>query len=250
MWLQRIGLSSWPRWPLMGTALVAALSVGLLTTAVYAAIPSPGGVISACVANNQVSSQNSPGGAMTITGEHAVTLLDTAQASVCQAGHTLITWNQAGPQGPQGATAPQGNPGVQGPPGTALATSVLNPDHVLLLGNSFFVPQVVATLNLPAGSYSLFGRVQVESDPATGNGQGTFASCTLAAGGDNDSAIAEGGPYPETLGQAQVLTLNVLHTFSSPGTARISCGFAFEVGPGPTDVSMVRLTAVQVTTVK
>ena len=53
-----------------------------------------------------------------------MTLLDTAQAAACQAGQTLITWSQTGPQGPQG---PQGEVGPAGPAGTAGPPGVQGP---------------------------------------------------------------------------------------------------------------------------
>ena len=101
-WTLRIGSV---RWLLAGTTM--GLSVGLLGSIAYAAIPGTGGVISGCVTTGDVK------------GQHALTLLDTAQSTVCQAGQTLITWNQSGPTGPQGPQGAAGPPGPQGPKGDA-----------------------------------------------------------------------------------------------------------------------------------
>jgi hypothetical protein len=94
------------RWLLAG--LGVGLSVGLLGSIAYAAIPAAGGLISACVASVQVR-----------PGQYKLTLLDTAQSTVCQTGQTLISWNQTGPQGPQGNTGATGLAGPQGPAGPA-----------------------------------------------------------------------------------------------------------------------------------
>src|SRR5437588_6136940 len=79
----------------------------------YAAIPSSIGVISGCVTT------------IGLKGQHALTLLDTIQSTVCQDGQTLITWNQtgpkgdAGPQGPAAASGPKGDIGPAGPGGVS-----------------------------------------------------------------------------------------------------------------------------------
>ena len=86
------------------TVFVVGLSLGLAGSIAYAAVPGTGGVISACYTNGSVS------------GQHALTILDTAQSALCQANQTLITWNQAGPTGPQG---PKGDVGPAGPGGPA-----------------------------------------------------------------------------------------------------------------------------------
>jgi hypothetical protein len=102
------------RWLLPST--IVGLSVGLLGGVAYAAIPGTGGVISGCVTTSN------------LRGQHVLTLLDTAQSTVCQAGQTLITWNQTGPQGPQGATGAQGPTGPQGAkgdPGAPGATHIV-----------------------------------------------------------------------------------------------------------------------------
>jgi Collagen triple helix repeat (20 copies) len=88
-------------------ALIVGLSLGLVSSIAYASIPAPGGLISGCVSTAQVQ------------GQHALTLLDTAQSTVCQAGQTLINWNQTGPVGPQGPKGDLGATGAQGPIGPA-----------------------------------------------------------------------------------------------------------------------------------
>jgi hypothetical protein len=94
----------------------------------YAAVPDPGGTITACAHN----------------GSGELRLLDPSQ-SACKQDESRLTWNQtgptepAGPQGPAGATGPQGpqgdtgaqgtkgDTGAQGPAGSAGAAGVQGP---------------------------------------------------------------------------------------------------------------------------
>lgn len=73
---------------LAGSAI--GLSLGMIATLAYAAIPGTGGVISACVSTAGFN------------GQHILTLLDVSQRSACEQGQGLVTWNQTGPQGPKG----------------------------------------------------------------------------------------------------------------------------------------------------
>jgi hypothetical protein len=73
---------------LAGSAI--GLSLGLIATLAYAAIPGTGGLITACVSK------------VGFNGQHILTLLDTSQRAACGQGENLITWNETGPQGPKG----------------------------------------------------------------------------------------------------------------------------------------------------
>ena len=99
---------------LAGSAI--GLSLGMIGTLAYAAIPGAGGLISACVSTRGFN------------GQHLLTLLDVSQRSECGEGQSLITWNQTGPQGPAGVAGPQGPKGDAGSPGathiTARSTTV------------------------------------------------------------------------------------------------------------------------------
>jgi hypothetical protein len=88
---------------LAGSAI--GLSLGMIATLAYAAIPGAGGLISACVST------------VGFNGQHVLTLLDVSQRSACGQGQSLVTWNQTGPQGPKGDTGPQGPKGDSGNPG-------------------------------------------------------------------------------------------------------------------------------------
>jgi len=104
------------RWLVAGLAL--GLGGGLLGSIAYAAIPGSEGIISGCVTTSE------------FRGQHVLTLLDTAQSTVCQAGQRLVTWNQtgpAGPPGPKGDTGAAGAPGPQGPQGAPGAQGPAGP---------------------------------------------------------------------------------------------------------------------------
>lgn len=88
---------------LAGSAI--GLSIGLIATLAYAAIPGTGGLITGCVSNVGFNAQ------------HVLTLLDTSQRDACGQGEHLITWNETGPQGPKGDIGPQGPKGDTGEPG-------------------------------------------------------------------------------------------------------------------------------------
>jgi Collagen triple helix repeat (20 copies) len=77
--------------------LVAALGIAGIVAIVQAAIPDPSGVIHACYRAN---------------GN-----LRLVDKSSCTGNETPISWNQSGPQGPEGVAGPQGTPGSQGAPG-------------------------------------------------------------------------------------------------------------------------------------
>ncbi|MCW2945289.1 MAG: Collagen triple helix repeat-containing protein [Actinoallomurus sp.] len=49
---------------------------------------------------------------------HALYNVTTTGTPTCHRGDTTITWNQTGPQGPQGLTGPQGPQGAKGDTGT------------------------------------------------------------------------------------------------------------------------------------
>ncbi|MBV9133768.1 MAG: hypothetical protein JO318_13785 [Chloroflexi bacterium] len=219
------------------------------------------GVIQACV--------NRANGQIRITAAPGVELRHDPGMDCPGRIWAPLSWNIQGPQGPAGppgptgptgpagATGPQGATGAQGPAGpqgpagaqgsagTALASTVVE-FAPIPLGAS---PQVVATLNLPAGSYSISGRVPIiqlglTSAPLIGG------ACTLLAGSDNDAVQVAAVPVNNAggAGASNVIVLNVLHVFASPGTATIPCT-ALD-GSGRVFVEDARITAVQVTTIQ
>ena len=77
----------------------------------------------------------------------------------------------------------------------------------------------VATLaGIPAGSYAIFGKINIAAKD-TGV-DGVFAECRLVAGADSDLAYVwqEGADLDQT-----TLPMQIVHTFSSTGSAIMEC---------------------------
>jgi hypothetical protein len=90
----------------------------------------------------------------------------------------------------------------------------------------------VASLNLPAGSYVLSAKGQIDTFH---NDQ--IVECDLIAGSDVDRSFGQGGDNH----QSQILGSSLVHSFATAGTVNLSCS-AFN---GAT-LSQVRVTAVTV----
>ena len=131
---------------LIGLCALATLGGGVA----YAAIPDAGtGQFHGCVSKST--------GLLRVIdpskGQHCKTAAATAE--------TPVTWNATGPRGPAG---PASN------------AYLAHNDSVVTLSGS--VDTTIVTLNLPAGIYSVFGRVEVSN-----NGGGTaLVDCTLSSG--------------------------------------------------------------------
>jgi hypothetical protein len=96
----------------------------------------------------------------------------------------------AGPQGPTGATGPQGPTGPTGPQGPAGANGVghayVDSRDIVALTNSF---PTVASVTVPAGSYLVFGKVEISN----ADGSDQFARCNLSSGDQTQIYLTSGG---------------------------------------------------------
>lgn len=125
------------------------------------------------------------------------------------------------PAGPQG---PKGDPGVPGTPGPAGPSEVVArfKDAVGDLPNDFqrygsgvnldLGKTPVVTVPLPAGRWHIQAK-------GLANGDAGNAGCALVAGPNFDGAIAT----LHANSAAQMLTLQVLHEFTTPGDAELRC---------------------------
>jgi hypothetical protein len=150
---------------LIGLCVMATLVGGVA----YAAIPDAGtGQFHGCVSKS--------------TG--MLRVIDPSKGQHCTtAAETPVTWNATGPRGPAG---PASN-----------AYQAHNDSIVTLSGS---VDTTIVTLNLPAGIYSVFGRVE-----AANNGGGTaLVDCTLSSGDLNAVTVAS---TPEVFALQDLLTL-------------------------------------------
>jgi hypothetical protein len=143
--------------------VVALAAIAAASTA-FAAIPDAGGVIHSCYKKNAPS-------------QGTLRLIDTGKSETCTNNEASLNWNQQGPQGPQGLkgdTGPQGPQGLQGlqgdtgpqgPQGPQGDTGPAGPSSLPYayvkrvsstnLPNDTSSWTKVATLSLPAGTYSV-----------------------------------------------------------------------------------------------
>lgn len=110
----------------------------------------------------------------------------------------------AGPQGPTGATGPAGPTGPTGPQGPAgangvahaytdtgsLVTKILCGLNCSILGVKLDGSNpAVATVTVPAGSYLIFGKAQLNND----DGSDQLGSCQLSTGDQTSVRLGSGG---------------------------------------------------------
>lgn len=213
-----------------------------LSGVAYASIPT-NGVISACYTKS--------GGTLRVID---------ANTGSCSSKETSLAWNQTGPQGPvgaTGATGPAGSNGAVGPVGPAGADGAAGPAGPVGpagdagpagpsgISDAYIARQSpdpiafgsistqIVSLDLPAGVYALFGKVQI--DLADTSGQN--ATCALSTGENARIRLAgedAGFEYAATVSLQDLLTLN------APGTVTMSCnGFQMLARGG-------KITAIQV----
>lgn len=167
------------------SAAVAGLLVLMSGGVAHAAIPDAGGIIHGCYAKK----------------EGSLRVIDPAAGQSCDAKKEVpLNWNQTGPTGPQGAAGPmgpqgavgamgpQGAVGPTGPQGAVGPTGPQGPagstDAYANYGAPSFqrieqgTTQTVASVTLPAGSYTLAATVT-----GTPSGDARFASCYFVSAG-------------------------------------------------------------------
>ena len=190
----------------------------------YAATSTGSAVVHGCVAQDGTL-EVVKAGHKCGRGEQALTLNKKGVAGVRGPA------GQVGPTGPAGQT---GSTGVQGPIGPSHAFST-SASSVTVASSS-----TVATLTLPAGSYSIVAKLWMNAENS-----GTYewaTSCTLGAGTDSDVSHVQSGA---TGGNDNDLPMSmaVLHTFAASGPVTVICS-----GSGATSLvaQNVVITATQV----
>jgi hypothetical protein len=133
---------------------------------------------------------------------------------------------KTGPQGPAGA---QGSPGAQGPPGVPGQQGEPGPSAVWSLSReegrsvTIYIHRV-ATLEVPAGAYSIQAHLTAESEVA----QLYDVPCYLQAGSDRDleSAFLDNNqryPPSHTTFDKQEMSFLLVHEFEEPGEITLAC---------------------------
>jgi hypothetical protein len=225
-------------------ALGALAAVGVS----LAAIPGSDGVIHGCY--------STVGG---FSGQLRV--IDPQAGAKCLRQEKAIDWNQRGPQGapgapgpkgdagPQGDTGPQGPQGLQGAPGTSEAYARTDfTSHTIPPNNAPYA--VVASKDLPAGSYVVNAKLTAENRDST---QGVTLSCVLREQGASSyldisfSGIPRSGEFGPSSSYASPVLQDVLQGYGG-GTLEIGCA---QNGSSASDVSVavIHLTAIKVDSV-
>ncbi|MCT9931667.1 hypothetical protein N5079_15745 [Planotetraspora sp. A-T 1434] len=94
----------------------------------------------------------------------------------------------------------------------------------------------VGRLNLPAGKYAIFAKLFIGLPLPSG--LKTTVRCALWAGVDNDQSIVD---HDGNISGVPI-ALNVVHDFTTPGQAVLTCGH--DVVSGQTDLGMIKITAI------
>lgn len=167
-------------WSAIGAGLFALVPGGIA----HAAIPDANGIIHVCYAKK----------------DGGLRVIDSAGESCDAKKEIPLSWNQAGPTGPQGAVGPTGPQGAVGPTGPQGAVGPTGPQGAVgptgpqgpagptnayaNYGATDFqridqgLTQTVASVTLPAGSYTLAATVT-----GIARGSARFASCYFVSAG-------------------------------------------------------------------
>jgi len=104
----------------------------------------------------------------------------------------------------------------------------------------------LATLDLPAGSYAIFARTMIAPGVHSPSTNGNFnADCRLIAGSDEDF-VGVGQDYAQAPDNGELVELNLLHRFTSAGSATLRCFTTLGSG---TVALRWRITAIQVSSI-
>lgn len=193
-------------------------------------------------------------GVGSVTAQVINTCVDNKQGTIrvastagCRSNETPLSWNQLGPQGPQGATGPagpmgpvgatgpagpvgpqglsgptgpvgpQGPQGVQGPPGPTTVYRAVLASNVLLPN-----AEVLQLSNLPAGNYQVHSVARLVSETVT---SGPKVGCTINvfpnAGGQ--SAVAQAMDRFHMFTTTYVMT--GIYAASGPFSVKLYCSY-------------------------
>ena len=126
----------------------------------------------------------------------------------------------AGPQGPAGPAGPQGVVGPAGPQGARGPSDVYAVDGTFAPNLMNDVVTDIVSIDLPAGSYLIVGRLMVENDDA----QSRQTWCRLNS--PTDVSLDNSGPqYQKSLRSFEMDNVSLQHTgvFAVPTRVTIQC---------------------------
>ena len=178
------------------------------------------------------------------------------EAAKCKSHDTKLTWNIQGPAGTNGTNGTNGvngTPGMNGTNGTDGTTSTLAGYSATATGIDFTAatsssPATIGTLSLPAGSFMVNAKVQVN---ATSSGQGAIlVYCTLADGSAADHAelLQQLTNILGSEGASSSMPMNFPLTSTGASTVTLSCYGVNTGASGTLSANNVTIEAVQTTT--
>jgi hypothetical protein len=205
---------------------------------VFAVTPDPS--VHACVANNTGSARIVGATVSCYSNEHALTWSITGP--IGPVGPQGIQGVQ-GPQGLQGATGatgprgqqgPQGSSGAQGPAG--MSDTYVDRDLFTELGSG---GAVVASVNVPAGSYLIVAKTALE----TFDSDTQPAGCTLSTGDSMGLTLLDHELFSGSNFFPQAVSLLDTATFTVATDITLTCS-GFDSGAENTVLTATRVTTV------
>jgi hypothetical protein len=199
-------LGAWEKrfWIVVAIAVVT----GVTAVVANAAIPGPGGVITACYKNNDGS----------------LRAIDAAIES-CKNNETALTWGQTGPQGPQGAQGPQGPQGPQGETGPQGEPGPASNNSAAMATVPLSDVPVDAAVTLRAGTYFIIGVAEYYSDDSSSgfNSQCTFWRDAVGMPGTHIGGVGDSAIFSEKDGEQGQVTLISTATLPADGSIIFHC---------------------------
>ena len=194
---------------------LALLGVMAAVGVTYAAIPSSDGVIHSCYAS----------------GAGGLRVIDVQAGATCNKSEKSLNWNVQGPRGPvgpigpvgpvgpQGTTGDAGSTGATGPQGPKGDTGPTGPAGASGASDLYFAHDDRSesrttshlSLSVPAGTYAITARAEVENETA----DQTLNDCSLSTGDYLNLDIA--------VGTRQTVTLLGAPKFDQPTEINLSC---------------------------
>jgi hypothetical protein len=116
---------------------------------------------------------------------------------------------------------------------TADASGIAYSTFLETAGQLPSAPTTIVSLKVPAGSYVLIAKGQIDTF-----NNSEIVECDLIAGTDKDKGFVQAG----TVHQSQILTNSLVHTFIVAGTVDLACNTFGAAGT----LSQVRVTAMTV----
>jgi collagen triple helix repeat protein len=199
--------------------------------------------VHACVANNTGSARIVGVNVSCYSNEHALTWSITGPIGPIGPQGIQGVQGPQGPQGPQGATGATGQQGQQGPQGASGAQGPAGMSDTYVARDAFAAlgstSAVVATLNVPAGSYLITAKTALE----TFDSDTQPAGCRLSTGDSMSVTLLDREFFSGSNFFPQAISLLDTATFTATTDITLSCN-GFDSGA----VNAV-LTATRVTTV-